>query len=146
MFIWFAFSGCDSQPSTHVKPAQMHTTVGYTVSISSSASAGFIAAAAMSKGTIPSIGVFEYVPTQFCGPNASRSAPPTCPDAPITRTRPRGARPVRWGRRTASGGAAVSFADISGATPSGTGHATPKSGSCGWVSASFEGSKHPSCR
>ena len=70
----------------------------------------------------------------------------TWPEAPMIRMRPRGFMPTRCGRRTASVGALVSLGDMTGTTPDGTGHATSKSGSRGWLSFSLTGLKQPCCR
>ena len=82
---------------------------------------------------------------QFSGPNASHSAPPTWPDPPTISTRPRGTAVASLGRRTLRNGAASSLGDMTGVTPSGTGHCTLKSGSNGcvsaWESRGREGSK-----
>eukprot|EP00962_Isochrysis_galbana_P020152 scaffold5887_cov108-Isochrysis_galbana.AAC.4 len=59
----------------------------------------------------------------------------TCPEAPTMSTRPRGTAVASLGLYTARVGAATSLGDMTGETPSGTGHRMPNRGSNGWVSA-----------
>ena len=75
-----------------VRPAQMHTTSGRHMVIK----CGYCGSLAASQVKVyhAGTGVVTVCPNHISSPNASTSAPPTCPLAPMTSKRLSGGRPV----------------------------------------------------